>query len=478
MRREASSQSPAAFDTAAPTFNDRAPQTAVLLGAPDRGDAEWWRRVEAGPAPLIEPVADGAACVTFLWRDGQGCERTSPIERVYADVNSVTDHHSFTPQSLERIGGTDIWFWQVELPMDWRGTYGFIPADAARRPPAVPSDPHAKDRLQRAWWCSILPLAIADPLNPLTAHTLGRRIPVSPMHLPDAPNYDLWHGIDSGRPLPTGARDLIEIEWVSRVQNKRRKIWIYITGDEQRVVPADGYALVLLLDGSNWVEQTPIHPVLDLETASGRLPPAVYVFIDAIDGDNRNEDLPCNPAFWQAVRDELLPLVADIAPVTADPARSAVIGQSYGGLAAVYAGFCMPDRFGLILSQSGSFWWPNFDALRSSQNQAERRDAARTGWLMKQVEAGIPIPGTPPGNRLRVFMEVGRREDDMIDASDAMDAALGQAGHDVFYRQFEGGHDGLCWRNGLIDGLRWLFAKPSSSEGRSPGKDNSQKRMP
>jgi len=459
MRKEASSRSSAAFDTATLTFNDRAPQTAALLGALDRGEAEWWSRVAARTVPLIETGKDGAACVTFLWRDSQGCERTSPIDRVYADVNSVTDHHSFTPQSLERISGTDIWFWQVELPMDWRGTYGFIPVEAAQRPPAVPSDPHSKRSLQRTWWCSILPHAIADPLNPLTAYTVGGRIPVSPLHLPDAPNYELWHGIDSGRTVHAETRDLIEIEWVSRIQNKRRKIWIYITGREQSVVPADGYALVLLLDGSNWVEQTPIHPVLEAETASGHLPPAVYVFIDAIDSDNRNEDMPCNATFWQAIRDELPPLVADIAPITADPARSAVIGQSYGGLAAAYAGLHMPDHFGRILSQSGSFWWPNFDALRSSQNQTERREAARTGWLTAQVEAGNRTMSMQPQNRLRVFMEVGRREDDMIDASDAMEAALSQAGHDVFYRQFEGGHDGLCWRNGLIDGLRWLLAR-------------------
>ncbi len=451
---------------ASPVLSDRAPLAAALLTALNRGEAEWWNQVEMHSVPLIETDGAGLACVTFLWRDHHGCERTSPIELVYADVNCVTDHHSFTPQSLERVGGTNIWFWQVELPADWRGTYAFIPVRADQKP--AHSDMHRLDRkIQRKWWASILPQATADPLNSLHAHTAGRSMPVSPLHLPEAPNYALWHGIDSVKVSPE-SEDVIEIDWFSTSQKKQRKIWIYVSGDKH-CVPDDGYPIAVLLDGNNWTQQMPIHSVLGAETAAGRLPPAVYVFIDAIDGSNRAEDLTCNPDFWAAVRSELLPIIAESAPITEDPSRSIVAGQSYGGLAAVYAGVHMPDRFGLVLSQSGSFWWPNLETVYSSQDPVQLREAARTGWLTKQVESRS-LPPLAPSQSLKVFMEVGSREDDMIDGSDAMAAALRRAGHDVFYRQFEGGHDGLCWRNGLIDGLRWLFANDSSGEDNNQGK--------
>ncbi|WP_052025940.1 enterochelin esterase [Phyllobacterium sp. YR531] len=442
-----------------PALNRKAPQTALFLDAPDRGEAGWWVRLVKRGVPMIEAIGNGQACVTFLWRDDQGTELTSPVERVYADVNSVTDHHCLTPQSLERIAGTDVWFWQVELPLNWRGSYCFIPASEDRLQPVLSGDLQTCKANHRDWWRSVLPHATPDPLNPLQSYKVGMRLRVSPLHLPEAPNYALWHAIDSGKVPHAPFQELVEINWASKLQNKQRKVWIYVSGwsHNQSAPPVDGYPLVLLLDGSNWAEQMPIQGVLEMETAEGNLPSAVYVFIDPIDLEQRAEDLTCNAEFWNAVHSELLPLIAEIAPITANPALSMVAGQSYGGLAATYAGLFLPNRFGLVLSQSGSFWWPNFEALRSAQNVAELREGARTGWLTTQLKSG-DVPEKIPGG-MRVFMEVGTREEDMIDASDTMSVALNGAGHEVFYRRFEGGHDGLCWRNGLIDGLRWLFAR-------------------
>lgn len=458
MARENLSRAKIAEDVQPTALNRKAHQTAALLNASDRGEAGWWARVVKRGVPVVETINDKEACVTFLWRDSEGTESTSSIERVFADVNSVTDHHCLTPQSLERITGTDVWFWQVELPLDWRGSYSFVPAAADRLPPRLQSDIQACRANHRDWLRSILPFSVSDPLNPLRPYKTGLRMYVSPLHLPQAPNYALWHAIDSGTVPHAPFQKLIEIEWTSALQKKVRKVWIYVSGwsHNQSAPPADGYPLVILLDGGNWAEQMPIQGVLEKETAEGNLPAAVYVFIDPIDMEQRAEDLTCNATFWSAVRTELLPLVADIAPITANAACSVVAGQSYGGLAATYAGLHLPDRFGLVLSQSGSFWWPNFGALRSSQNVAELREGARTGWLTTQLKSKQVPQKNASG--LRVFMEVGNREEDMIDASDAMSAALSDAGHEISYRRFEGGHDVLCWRNGLIDGLRWLFA--------------------
>lgn len=263
-------------DIAGPVFNTDAPETAALLSASDRGEDGWWSRVKAIGGPLVEAAGTSGACVTFLWRDNAGCERTSATARVYADVNSVTDHHCFTPQSLERISGTDIWFWQVELPMDWRGTYAFIPAGREQDPPPAGSDMQARRARHRAWWRSMLARAIADPLNPLRPYGAGPRMQVSPLHLPAAPNYALWHAIDSEEESHADRQMPMEIEWISALQNKRRKVWIYVAGwsHSMSAPPADGYPLVILLDGGNWTEQMPIQGVLEAQTAAGNLPPA------------------------------------------------------------------------------------------------------------------------------------------------------------------------------------------------------------
>lgn len=83
----------------------------------------------------------------------------------------------------------------------------------------------------------------------------------------------------------------------------------------------------------------------------------MYVLIDAIDTTHRAHELPCNADFWLAVQQELLPLVKDIAPFSDRADRTVVAGQSFGGLSALYAGLHWPERFGCVLSQSGSYWY-------------------------------------------------------------------------------------------------------------------------
>ena len=74
---------------------------------------------------------------------------------------------------------------------------------------------------------------------------------------------------------------------------------------------------------------------------------------------HRSRELPCNADFWLAVQEELLPLVKTTTAFSDDPQRTVVAGQSFGGLSSLYAGLNWPARFGCVLSQSGSYWWPH-----------------------------------------------------------------------------------------------------------------------
>lgn len=128
-------------------------------------------------------------------------------------------------------------------------------------------------------------------------------------------------------------------------------MWIYTTGSG-----ADR-PLAVLLDGQFWAESMPVFAPLAGLTREGRLPPAVYVLIDVIDNQHRGVELPCNRDFWLAVQEELLPLVQAVAPFSDRADRTVVAGQSFGGLAAMYAALHWPQRFGCVLSQSGSYWY-------------------------------------------------------------------------------------------------------------------------
>ncbi|MCI4117101.1 enterochelin esterase [Dickeya dianthicola] len=419
---------------------------ATLLSSPQAGEEVWWQQVARLGTPLVEMLDAGQVRVTFLWRDPNGDERHSAIQRVYADINGVTDHHSTDPQSLKRLPATDVWHWSMVIEHDWRGSYSLIPVVTAQLPPVFSDDESLRDEQQREWWCSLFPSAIADPLS----LCLPWGAQLSAAHMPAAPSQQAWRAVDNGSALPPDAARLTVFDWQSEQLDNQRRIWLYATGSSDE--PAQR-PLCLVLDGQRWAEDTPLFSALEAETLAGHLPSAVWLFIDAIDGETRCRELPCDAVFWQAVQQELLPLAARLTPFSDDPDRTVVAGQSYGGLAALYAGLHWPQRFGRVLTQSGSFWWPNLQFI----TDFELHDTLEPGVLVTELRQGGRT-----ASPLVIFQEAGRREADIAFVNQQMHEALIAAGHQVHQRVYAGGHDTLCWRGGLIDGFRWLLSDAGS----------------
>ncbi|ANI30101.1 enterochelin esterase [Yersinia entomophaga] len=421
------------------------PDSQSLLSDPQAGSEAWWQQVAQWGTPLVEPRETDRVKLTFLWRDPQGNAQQSSLNRVYIDVNGVTDHHSFTPECLKRLGDSDVWYWQTEVEPDFRGSYSVIPVSASQCL-QLPEGSHEQRRMaQRNWWISLLDLAESDPLNRIRPHYSNRGTPLSAVHLPASLPQPAWKDVDAGNPPPVDPARLHKILWNSKLLGNSRNIWIYSTGETDQ--PQDR-PLAILLDGQYWAQGQPVFGVLDRQTESGQLPPTVYVLIDVIDQQHRGEELPCNREFWLAIQAELLPLVAQYQPFSGLASRTVVAGQSYGGLAALYAGLHWPQRFGCVLSQSGSFWWPCMDdsALMPDGN------AEVAGWLTQQVQQGVGAD-----HQLDIFMEAGRREDVIYQVNQEMQHALEQSPHRVNCRFYSGGHDAVCWRGGLIDGLHYLL---------------------
>jgi enterochelin esterase family protein len=114
--------------------------------------------------------------------------------------------------------------------------------------------------------------------------------------------------------------------------------------------------------------------------------------------------------------------------------------MSLGGSAAAFAALRRPNVFGNVLSQSGAFWWqhPGDDAYE---------------WLRREVERR-------PRQPLRFYLDVGTLEghrwDDtptQVEVNRNLRDALRAKGCPVDYVEFAGGHDQLCWRGTLADGL-------------------------
>ncbi len=421
-----------------------------LLADPLAGSESWWQQIAQWGTPLVEPVAAGKVKLTFLWREPPVKAGGTAYSRVYIDVNGVTDHHSPNPETLQRLCQSNVWYWQTEVESDFRGSYSFIPVVEEHCLNLPEGTSQERRQAQRNWWLSLMDLAENDPFNPTAPHYSYRGKPLSAVHLADALPQTAWQPIDAGQKLPTDPKRLQRISWNSALLGNSRNVWIYHTlGAEDKTERP----LAILLDGQYWAHGQSIFGVLDSETDAGRLPASVYVLIDIIDQPHRAVELPCNQDFWQALQTELLPQVALLKPFTDKASRTLVAGQSFGGLASLYAGLHWPQRFGCVLSQSGSFWWPDVDNFKAlTAGTAERQ-----GWLTEQVYQGVGAD-----HPLDIFMEAGRREDVIYQVNEAMSEALRQAGHRLHYRVYSGGHDALCWRGGLIDGLHCLLGSSDS----------------
>lgn len=397
------------------------------------GTEAWWQARAAQGGPTITPCSDNDCTVTFWWRDPQGTESHSLTRRVWIYITGITDHHNLsTPQTLARIEGTDVWRWETVLPATWRGSYCFIPSMRDNDFPPDVFSPSGPDRAGlRAGWRTLLPDAISDPLNPHSWQG-GRGHFTSGLHLPAAPPQPGWNVEQIAYPAPRC------IHWHSEKLGNSRRVWIFTPGDAGN----EARPLALLLDGQFWAESMPVWPALDKLTRDGALPPAVYLLVDAIDTAHRTRELPCNARFWQAIVDELLPQIRAQVLWREDPATTIVAGQSFGGLSALYAALHFPDQFGCVISQSGSYWWP------------DRQNGHQDGILPEQIRNGTLAWSAP-----RLWLEAGIREPLIHAANSRLYALLQKMQQPVFWRQVDGGHDALCWRGGLTSGLIALWGQ-------------------
>jgi enterochelin esterase family protein len=219
-----------------------------------------------------------------------------------------------------------------------------------------------------------------------------------------------------------------------------RRVWSWAPAGR----PPVGVRLpvLVLLRGEVWEPQLRVSALLDRLVAEGRIPPLVALMPDALDRDSRWSELTCNDLFATFLADELLPWAAGRWPVSTDPERVVLAGQGLGGLAASHAALRRPDRFGAVLAQSGAFWWPLAPGDRSRGEE----------WLTGRVAASPALP-------VRFRVSAGLHEWTLLPAVRRLRDVLLGKGYDVSYREFNGGHDYVCWREDLASGLESLLGR-------------------
>ena len=429
--------------------------SGLNLNNSEVGQEAWWQEVKSLGTPLTTPVDKDTKRLTFLWRDPDGDQRQSKIQKVYIDVYSVTDHHQLDITSLTRITGTDVWYWQVDVESSMQASYFLVPCTEKH---LLKHQEQENIKLaHRRWWRQLIQSrAVSDPLNNSASHASSWGGELSSFNLSPTWFDELWISDAVSKIKKQTNKRTKLINWSSRVLQKNRQVWLYSTAHDG-AIKQSSIPLVVLLDGEYWAQQLPLTAGLQELTDNGKLAAANYLFIDAVDGFTRNEELACNQQFWQALEAELLPILEELYEVKHDPEQTLLIGQSLGGLAAVYATLTQPSLARKAISISGSFWWPDHElaSKRGRLTSTQTNIGSVNQMLALNEQHGLPI---------QAYLSVGKYEDMMIDVNEQVAANLRHHQVSVTQTLFNGGHDWICWRNEIIHGLIALLSPDSNKQ--------------
>lgn len=386
----------------------------------------FWQEIAEHGVPLIERIEDDPEhyLVTFLWRDQGDTQNvvvfSGPAGYTYPAKNQ-----------MQRLLESDLWYRTYRVRPNLRQTYMLSHND-----PLTDLD----------WKKDIGTRLVADPLSHRLFvfpkeedHADSHDITVSILELPDAPAQPY---ITPRPDIPQGKVEKYRLR--SEILDNERRVYVYTPpGYDPESEP---YALLLLFDGPAYVEMVPTPTILDNLISEGKIPPMIVVLPDSLDGETRSRELPCHQPFVDFLTQELLPWVRERYHITDDPAHSIVGGSSYGGLASSFVGLRASEHFGNVLSQSGAYWW-----------EPDPEDGIPQESLTQQFIASPHLP-------IRFYMEVGLQERNASDTSMIITNRhlrdiLRLKGYEVHYTEFNGGHDYLCWRGSLADGLITLAGK-------------------
>ena len=175
--------------------------------------------------------------------------------------------------------------------------------------------------------------------------------------------------------------------------------------------------------------------------SSGQVPPFVLV-APSID-DSYGVDSPPSNDRWehgpyeQALRDDLVPALAAVLPVSDDPSHRFIGGLSMGGFAALHLAFRAPELFGGVAALSPAIWLD----LPDDRRWIQAPGGDRAGHDPIELAATAPIEG------LRLFLGRADRDDAwIVEGTDALVARLAERGSAVPSVIVAGGHDATTWR--------------------------------
>ena len=345
------------------------------------------------------PIVEGARC-TFLYR-GEADE-VFLVHRVFG----LPDH-----LALRRLRGTDLWYVVLELPEGSRVEYQLELVRGGHRE------------------------RINDPLNPELAHSPVGSSSVCYAHGHEIPD---WTRFDPDA-RPGTLADLVV---PSRALRREARVTLYRPARFRRT---RRYPLLIVHDGGDYLEYAAAKTVLD--NLIHRLDVAELVVAFTYPGDRLSE-YANSAAHARFLTAELLPRLEAELPLAGRPAGRALLGSSFGAVAALTTAYRSPQTYGSLLLQSGSFVFTDIG-----------HDHGGGPVFEPVVRFMNRYRAAPRRVADRLFVSCGTYEP-LIVPNRSMVPVFEATGMTVRFTEARDGHSWENWRDRLRDGLSWVFPGP------------------
>jgi enterochelin esterase-like enzyme len=329
------------------------------------------------------PVIEGDT-VTFIW---QG--KSTP--RLMDDLHNWEEK----PQTMQPAG-TDLWSYSMPLAADAYLEYAFLDTETGERVP----DPLNPNRI----W---------NGINAYNHFFYMPRSGPTPLILPA---IRVAKGTVTRHQVPTK----------EFVVGTNRTVYLY---QPPVRVPVP---LVVVYDGPDYLKRAKLNVIVDNLIASKRVRPFAMAMVQN-GGPARSLEYSCSESTLGFVFECVIPLAQEhltLTPPGGEP--YGVLGASLGGLMAMYTGIRLPQVFGKVLSQSGTFILPEHE------------------FVVVDLVRYAPPP------EIDLWMDTGRYEW-LLDGNREMYALLKEKEYKVKYHEFSGGHNYTSWRDDIWRGLEALF---------------------
>jgi len=370
----------------------------------------FWDSITAKGTPMFELLPDkNSLLLTFLHRDSR-----DDIQ-INFDIPSLIGDTCYGDKQLRHIENSDVWYRTYKIPKDLAASYRYL--IKSKTDTKITMDLLNKHR---------------TPLGLIVDYSYN-----SFDYLLDSSKVWFYDRVK----IKKGT--VLDFDIESKILKNSHNVKVYKPFGYNE---SHEYPVIVVFDQLMYVNKVPLPIILDNLIAANKIPPCVAIMIDNEPSERRSKELPLYKPFADFVATELMPWAYQQFDITKDPEKTISLGASYGGLASSFIAFSYPKVFGNVISQSGSYW-----------RGLEGQDSDHK-WLIKQYEASPKLP-------IRFYLDCGLQENFIVDSVNFLAAhrqmrdVLKTKGYELYYQEFQGGHELVNWRKTLPDGLIVIFDK-------------------